>query len=31
LESNFDDLGPLDGDHIFADLLLLLWYQVGRQ
>jgi len=31
LKSTFDDLGPLDGGHIFADLVLLLCYQVGRQ
>src|ERR1700730_10657074 len=31
LESTFDDLGPLDGEHILADSMLLLCYQVGRQ
>jgi len=31
LESTFDDLGPLYGEHILADLVLLLWYRVGRQ
>jgi len=31
LESTFDDLGPLDGGHILADLVLILCYQMGRQ
>jgi hypothetical protein len=31
LESTFDDLGPLDGEHILADSVPLLCYQVGRQ
>ena len=31
LESAFDDLGPLNGGHIFADSALILCYQVGRQ
>jgi len=26
LESTFDDLGPLNGGHIFADSVLILWY-----
>ena len=30
-KSAFDDLGPLDGEHIFADLALFLCYQMGRQ
>ena len=31
LERIFDDLGPLDGGHIFADSMLFLWYQIGRR